>query len=342
VNRPNIADTAKTDNQPIDPDFLTRRYSIFEMLSLYSFLAVRFCVGVILRIGGFPLRKFLYTNIGTLIYKLMGKKRRIARINLNIAFGDEKTDKQKEEIILGMFRHFVRFGIDMLFSEIYFPPEYLAEIPIDHPEYLEQAKAHGKGVIGIGAHLGNWELSGAALVAKGLPCAPIVKRISSPIFDRIYNEKRLAYGFELLQVPEKKKVEIDGEIVEIKGSLGPQIGEFLLKRRGGVGFFIDQYAIQKNRVEVPVFGTLAPTQVGTVKYALEFGSPCLHGTGVYDKDGMPRILFQEPIFVEDKGSEEETFKYWMTEFTQKLEIWIRQYPEQWAWGHRRYYRDNYK
>jgi len=40
-------------------------------------------------------------------------------------------------------------------------------VSLEHIEYLEQAEALGRGIIFITAHLGNWELGGAILAAKG-------------------------------------------------------------------------------------------------------------------------------------------------------------------------------
>lgn len=331
---------AQTQSKPAE--FLTRRYSPIDMLLVYSFLTIRFIFGIFFRIGGFPLRNAVAFCIGTMLYYLMPRLRHYSWTNLNIAFGEKKSKAEKKRIVLGMFRHYVKTGIDSLFTEIFFPPETLADIEVDHPEYIEEALSYGRGIAGITGHLGNWELFGAAMIAKGIPVAPIFKKIANPIFDRILNDKRLTYGYDLIQVPEKKKIKVDGKIVEIeKESLSPAIKSFLYDRQGCVAFLIDQYAIGKNRVDVPIFGTPAPTQVGGVRYPQEFASPCLVSACVYEGNKL-KVFVRPPVFIEPKGSAEETFTYWLTLFTAQYEEWIEQYPEQWTWGHRRYYRNNYK
>jgi Kdo2-lipid IVA lauroyltransferase/acyltransferase len=327
---------ATIDSQSSPGSFIDRDYSIFERLQLVIFKLIFFSVSLILHIGGFPLRSFIIASVGTLIGLLMRKTRRTMKINLDIAFGNEYSEKRKQEIIRGCFRHFVRVGLDSLFLEVYFPRKRLKQIEIEGIEYFREALEGGRGFCGVTGHLGNWEIGGAAMIDRGIPMAVIYKRVSSPIFDWIVGQKRINSGVDLLEVPEKKK----GSTT--RKSLGPEIEKILLEKNGSVNFLFDQYATgAKKSVDIPVFGTDAPTHIGVVHYALKCNSPCVIGVCVYEGNTCKIIGFP-PIHLESKGTEEETHKFWLNELNKIWEELIRKYPEQWAWGHRRYYRENYK
>lgn len=327
---------ASIDSQSIPGEFLHRDYSIIERLQLIVFKLVFFTVGLFLWIGGFPLRSLIIYTIGGLISILMRKTKRIMKINLDIAFGNEYSEQWKQQTIRGCFRHFVRVALDSLFMEVYFPRRKLRSIEMEGYEYFREALDGGRGFCGVTGHLGNWEIGGATMIDRGIPMSVIYKRVSSPIFDWIIGRKRIDFGVDLLQVPEKKPGCTNNK------SLSPEIKKILLQNNGSVNFLFDQYATgAKKSVDIPVFGTDAPTHIGVVHYALKYNSPCVLGACVYEGNTCKIIAFP-PIHIEEKGSAEETNKYWLNELNKIWEQLIRKYPEQWAWGHRRYYRDNYK
>ncbi|MDM7988600.1 MAG: hypothetical protein QUS13_14825 [Smithella sp.] len=334
---------AGLNDQSQPGEFLIRKYSPAQMAAVYLFRMMLALISLPLRIGGFPLRKALYIGIGTLLYHLMRRYRRIMLTNLDIVFGNEKSPAEKKRIALGCFRHFVRVGLDFLFTDIYFPPESLVNITIENYEYFTQALEGKRGFCGVTGHLGNWELCGAILIQQGIPMSVIYKRMSSAVFDWIIGQKRIKYGFDLLQVPRQDKGIVNGKVVKKeRESLRDMIEYNLLKRNRSVDFVIDQYATSgKKSVDVPFFDIPAPTHVGCIKYALEFDSPIIFAVCVYEGDVL-RIIVHPPIRVERKNDEETTYIYWLTELNRKLEDLIRRYPEQWSWGHRRYYRYHYK
>ena len=49
---------------------------------------------------------------------------------------------------------------------------------------VEERLARGKGLIVVTGHLGNWELGGAYLAARGLPIDAVARHMENPLFDR--------------------------------------------------------------------------------------------------------------------------------------------------------------
>lgn len=125
-------------------------------------------------------------------------------------------------------------------------------------------------------------------------------------------------------------------------SLRNIIGHNLLDNNRCVALLIDQYGTgDRKSIDVPVFSTPAPPRVGCVKSALEFDSPIVMVVCVYEGDKC-RIIVYPPFKVEKKETEKETYLFWLAELNKMLEDLIRRYPEQWAWGYRRYHHRNYK
>ena len=79
------------------------------------------------------------------------------------------------------------------------PPGQLAgAVEVHGAEHLEAARASGRGVILLSAHLGNWELGAAWLAAGGTPVHLVARPHPSPWVERFYARRRHAWGVRLM------------------------------------------------------------------------------------------------------------------------------------------------
>src|SRR6185437_11006084 len=62
---------------------------------------------------------------------------------------------------------------------------------VDGWETIQRTLALGRGLIFVTGHLGNWELGGAYLAARGVPIDVVVRRMGNPLFDSYLNGTRL-------------------------------------------------------------------------------------------------------------------------------------------------------
>jgi KDO2-lipid IV(A) lauroyltransferase len=53
-------------------------------------------------------------------------------------------------------------------------------------------------------------------------------------------------------------------------------------------------------------------------------------------DNTHKLVFEKPIDVTQKGATEEDVKRYTQAWTGILEKYVRKYPEQWVWVHRRW------
>ena len=85
--------------------------------------------------------------LGRLFYRVSPRHRRIARANLEIAFGKEKTAGQRRAIARASFAHFGRVTLETIKFSHYSPDRILRLIDIEGGEHLERALAAGKGAL---------------------------------------------------------------------------------------------------------------------------------------------------------------------------------------------------
>ncbi len=185
---------------------------------------------------------------------------------------------------------------------------------------MAAAHAAGRGVIVVTGHIGNWELAGAYIAARGVPIEGVTRRMTNALFDRYLTTTREQAGLSVIA---------DSEAVR-------RIPRAL---RAGhvVALVADQGTKGMASTYVPFFGRLAKTPRGPAVFALRMNVPIYVGTAVRLPSGSYRALV-EPVEVVDTGDRERDVDAVVARYTAVLERWVRQYPEQYLWHHRRWRR----
>ncbi len=107
--------------------------------------------------------------------------------------------------VQGMAREaFANFGltfVDVLRLGHLSPARLAQAIEVHGAEHLRAARASGRGVILLSAHVGNWELGAAWLACGGPPLHLVARPHPSPWVERLYARRRRAWGVQV--VPER-------------------------------------------------------------------------------------------------------------------------------------------
>ena len=185
-------------------------------------------------------------------------------------------------------------------------------------EQVEQALALGRGLILVAGHLGNWELAGAYLAARGVPLDAIARGQGNPLFDAYVTQTRTRLGMTVVH---------DSEAVRRT----PRS----LKQGRAVAFLMDQGVVGLASTFVPFFGRLAKTPRGPAVFALRFQAPVVFVAPLRQPDGRFRIAF-ETVPVHPTGDREHDVDTIVADYTRVLERWVRRAPEQYFWHHRRW------
>jgi KDO2-lipid IV(A) lauroyltransferase len=185
-------------------------------------------------------------------------------------------------------------------------------------EVVEERLALGKGLILISGHIGNWELGGAFLAAKGLPLDVVARHMGNPLVDRFLTQTREQIGMHV--------VHDEDAVRRVPRAL----------RQGGVvAFLVDQATIGLASTWVSFFGRQAKTPRGPAVFALRLGSPVIFVAVIRQPNGRYRIAF-EPVEVTRTGDLETDVDRIVQAYTTALERWVRRAPEQYFWQHRRW------
>lgn len=185
-------------------------------------------------------------------------------------------------------------------------------------DLLERARHDGRGAILVGGHLGNWELTGAYVAARGLDFEAVARQMENPLFDAYLTRNRNRLGMKIIY---------DGDAVR-RVPRALRAGAF-------VAFLMDQGAAGLASTWVPFFGRLAKTPRGPAVFALRLGVPVFFVTALRQPDGRYRLAIED-IPVRDTGDRTADVDRIVAEYTAALERWVRKAPEQYFWHHRRW------
>ncbi len=253
-------------------------------------------------------------GLGRLVYAL-GIRRRVTLDNLAHAF-PELPEAERRRIAKGAYAN-MAWGVLESITSARMRREELERLLItENWEVMEAALAEGKGVLLATAHFGSWELFGHAL-AQRVSMSAVVKPLEGAFNERIMLS-RLDTGIKL--IPGRGA---------ISGSMKS------LARGEVVATLIDQAIAAEHGVFVPFFGRPASTTPGLSIVAARTRAPVLLGMPVRDGVGL-RLVFEGPIRFVDTGNLQEDIRQHTAEVTAGIERWIRKYPDQWLWLHRRW------
>ena len=256
---------------------------------------------------------FLARGIGNFAFHILRYRRQVVMENLQVAFGREMEKSRLEEIAAESYRQMA-----MSFIELMIVPKLQKQIrTILEPEHfslIQRLLQQGNGLITVSGHLGNWELQGAAAAtAMSEPFTVAAAQQSNPYINRFITQRRNAMGLEVAGTKEAMKLLLKA-----------------LRNRQAVGLVADQNA-GLSAVFVDFFGKTAAAHPGPAQLALKFGAPMLVGAAIRTGPGQFKVLARQVEIKEDDTVETLTQRH-----VKILESFIRQYPEQYFWLHRRW------
>ena len=73
-----------------------------------------------------------------------------------------------------------------------------------------------------------------------------------------------------------------------------------------------------------------------MEIARRTGAAIVFGTVRRLPDGTHLAAIDPPITIEDRGGDSATLRYYVEDLSRRLEVAVREVPEQWFWLHRRW------
>lgn len=275
-------------------------------------------VSVIIILLPFEVGLVVGAVLGKLAYYIVRKERLKALVNLRIAFGNEKRESEIRHIACGVFANLGRNLVEL----INFPKINKGNIDRLIREKglhkIDKALRRKKGLIILASHFGNWELLAAYLTLKGYEGPVIAKRIYFDKYDEALNRLRAGKNVEVIYRDESPK-----RILHV------------LKSGGMIGLLADQDVDSIDGVFVDFFGKLAYTPTAPIALALATGAEILPCFLV--REGRRRtFIVEDPVQLSISGNKERDILINTEKWSKVIESYIRKYPSQWVWMHRRW------
>ena len=259
----------------------------------------------------------LGAGLGSIAHTLATSRRRIAIDNLQQALGDQLSEADIARITKEVFCNIARTTVEFArFKNTGI--EGARRITFGDGKPLQQAAAEGKGVVCVTAHFGNWELLGCWVATLGYPTDFLVGTQHNKMVDQ------MLIGF---------RKEMGVGIIPLKSSLR---GVFKALRAGHiVGLVADQHDPTGGLV-IDFLGRKATASRGPALFAARAGvplAPILLRRERYDRH---TVIVGDLIYPPESGDDEADVRQMTIAYTRFFENWIRQYPDQWMWTHRRW------
>ncbi|MBK9156319.1 MAG: lysophospholipid acyltransferase family protein [Chloracidobacterium sp.] len=287
-----------------------------------EYAAVRGLLGFL---GLLPRRAAVAAASGAAVagYYVLGRLRRVAFTNLRIAFPD-LDEAGRRRLAKGAFRNLGRIIGEMSqFAKASREDvNRLIEFRIDPEVYntYKRLQSEGRGVIIVTPHLGNWEVLVFGWAVHDGPMSYLARPIDNPMIERLTHRLRTKFGNR-----------------PIGKSNSVMAASRVLREEGLLGILADVNAHPKEGVFVPFFGKEACTSTGVALLALRTNSMILPMCAAWDEaEGRYMGIhgpLMEPIVT---GDRKEDVKRTTAAFTAELEKFVRRYPDQWLWIHKRW------
>lgn len=249
----------------------------------------------------------------------MSRLRSVGTRNLEIAF-PEWSDPQRRLVLRSTYRH-----LGLLLAEFCKMPGYSREeasrfIRYEGLENYLRARDRGKGVLVLTGHLGAWELSSFYHSLMGWPMGMVIRRLDNPLVDNMVNRIRCLHGNRVIHKDDFAR----GIIEEMRSGQT-------------VGILMDTNMTPPQGVFVPFFGVEACTASGLSRIARKTGAAVLPGFLLWEPWESRYVLhFGDELEVDATDDPETDAVTNTARFTRAIESYIRRYPDQWLWMHRRW------
>lgn len=263
---------------------------------------------------------WLASVLSGIVFVAMPDKRRGASENGSRVIGRSPESPEVKALARRMFKSYALYWADFFGLNGRTRGKVAEIVRIEGLEHLKQALRAGKGALLVTAHLGNWDMGGAALVDTGeLPeLSAIVEPVTQMSSERTVTSMRERRGIKVIPL---------GQPMSIARAL----------RRNEVVLVVGERLIDGDGVEVEFFGEKTMFPKGAAYLSARLGAPIVPGFCIRQPDNTFVTHLEPPIEPEVSGDSESGVAAHTQKIAGIIEDYIARYPEQWCmlqpiWG----------
>jgi KDO2-lipid IV(A) lauroyltransferase len=245
-------------------------------------------------------------------------RRPLARANVERALHVDVATRDR--IVRECFMHQALYAVEVLRAPLLNPTLAASLLEIQGQEHLDRAFARGKGCILLMAHMGCIDFCGSAAAQRGLRLAVVAREVGLKVVDEFVHRTRTKNHVLLLPVR--------GSAERIRQLLADQ---------WAVALVVDQHTAKHRAAVCTFFGKLAATSVAPARFAIEEGSPIIPALTYRAADGRHVMRYEPELALETPFTTlADNLRHNAQRCNDVIERWVREYPAQWLWLHRRW------
>jgi Kdo2-lipid IVA lauroyltransferase/acyltransferase len=257
--------------------------------------------------------------LGALAFALTSRLRRAGERNLQLAY-PASDHAWRKRILRQLYRNLGLHLAEFCVMSRYTQESTRSLVRYAGLEHYLAARDQGRGVLVVTGHLGLWELSSFYHSLMGYPMSMVIRRLDNPLVDRLVNGIRCLHGNTVLHKDDFAR-----------GLLGA------MRRGETVGILMDTNMTPPQGIFVDFFGVPACTASGLARVAMRTEAATLPGFLTWREEEKKYVLeFGEPLKLVRTGNDEQDIVANTQICTTAIETWVRRFPEQWLWVHRRW------
>jgi len=261
---------------------------------------------------------------GVLGYYITPDRQKTARENIKRVYGSKLSAKEIRSLSKAVFKNISRDMIEVGLSYVSAPDQCFLKknVSVQGIENLDNALKKGKGVIAISVHLGNFPFISAKLAVLGYPFSLIAKDPKNIYLVNIFQQWRNRLGIGV--IPYKPRHRCANESLKV------------LRGNGIIMMLIDQNPRKKYGVYVDFFDYQLPTYNGPIVLALRTGAALLPMFIHRNTNNTETLHILPAMTLKKSHDKDQDVIENLRAINVICEAWIKKYPQQWWWLHRRF------
>jgi len=259
-------------------------------------------------------------GISWFAYTISKKHQRIIHTNLDIAFNNTLTNKEKKVYGISAFMNLLDTTFGIISRDGMRKEEVIKNVTFEGEEIVKKYQDEGKKIIFITGHQGNWELLSQSIAIKfDLTLVGVGRELDSKLMDTILKENRERFNVEMVY----KKGAMKGCI----RALG---------QKKAVGILIDQALAKEQSINVKFFGKEAThtpiTSILSRKFDIDL-IPSFISTSDYKTYHVK--IYESIKSIKTENQEEDLARLTQLQ-ADAMQTAIEAHPKEWFWMHKRW------
>jgi KDO2-lipid IV(A) lauroyltransferase len=260
--------------------------------------------------------------LGLFVFYLWQSRRRIAIQNLKavISSGALTFPVPAETVIRDNFKNLGKTISEVVRLYYNRGGKIIDAVELEGIEHFRDALLKGKGILFITGHCGNWELMAITLALKLHVASGVARPVDNPFIHRFVERVRKKYG---------------NSVIYKKGALKPILQK--LKNNDVVGILMDQAVKRDEGFVIDFLGIGAWTMKMPALIARKTGAAVLP-TFIHRTEKGHTIIIHPAVELSTQQDRDAAVVEDTKRFSWYIEEYIRQYPTEWLWIHKRWKR----